>query len=215
VLHREIYAIDHAQFQRRLDELTDLLEVRSLVRQPVRELSLGERMRMELIAALLHSPEVLFLDEPTIGLDVVSQRKVQGFLRHYQVEQQMTVILTSHYMKDVEALCRRAVIINEGEIKHDGPLAEIIDRFSSVKQIQLQFAGSEIPADIERFGRVVERIPPRVKLEVPRQEIPKVLAALLDQYTIEDVGVQERPLEEVIAELFVRKGSVAPDQGDS
>lgn len=205
ILHREIYAIEPTQFQRRLDELTDLLEVRKLVGQPVRELSLGERMRMELIAALLHSPEVLLLDEPTIGLDVVSQRKVQGFLRHYQVEQQMTVLLTSHYMKDVEALCRRAIIINEGEIKHDGPLAEILDRFSSVKQIQLQFAGTEVPEDIERFGRVIERVPPRVKLEVPRQEIPRVLAALLDRYAIEDVGVQERPLEEVIAELFSRK----------
>lgn len=205
ILHREIYAIEPGQFQRRLDELTDLLEVRKLVGQPVRELSLGERMRMELIAALLHSPEVLLLDEPTIGLDVVSQRKVQGFLRHYQVEQQMTVLLTSHYMKDVEALCRRAIIINEGEIKHDGPLAEILDRFSSVKQIQLQFAGAEVPPEIEQYGRVVERMPPRVKLEVPRQEIPRVLAALLDRYTIEDVGVQERPLEEVIAELFARK----------
>ena len=213
ILHREIYSIEPVQFQRRLDELTDLLEVRKLVSQPVRELSLGERMRMELIAALLHSPEVLLLDEPTIGLDVVSQRKVQGFLRHYQVESQMTVLLTSHYMKDVEALCRRAIIINEGEIKHDGPLAEILDRFSSVKQIQLQFAGTEIPADVEKYGRVVERIPPRVKLEVPRQEIPKVLAALLDRYTIEDVGVQERPLEEVIAELFVRKDKSTPSGG--
>jgi ABC-2 type transport system ATP-binding protein len=213
ILHREIYAIDAVQFQRRLDELTDLLEVRALVGQPVRELSLGERMRMELIAALLHSPEVLLLDEPTIGLDVVSQRKVQGFLRHYQVEQQMTVLLTSHYMKDVEALCRRAIIINEGEIKHDGPLAGILDKFSSVKQIQLQFAGAEIPEDIERFGRVVERIPPRVKLEVPRQEIPRVLATLLDRYTIEDVGVQERPLEEVIAEVFVQNSNGSGGRG--
>lgn len=209
ILHREIYGIEPAEFQRRLDELTDLLEVRKLVGQPVRELSLGERMRMELIASLLHSPEVLLLDEPTIGLDVVSQRKVQGFLRHYQQEQQMTVLLTSHYMKDVEALCRRAIIINEGEIKHDGPLAEILDRFSSFKQIQLQFAGTEIPEDLERYGKIVERMPPRVKLEVPRQEIPKVLAALLDRYTIEDVGVQERPLEDVIAELFARKEPMA------
>ena len=207
ILHREIYDIPGVEFQRRLDELTDLLEVRKLVKQPVRELSLGERMRMELIASLLHSPEVLLLDEPTIGLDVVSQRKVQGFLRHYQAEQQMTVLLTSHYMKDVEALCRRAIIINEGEIKHDGPLADIVDRFSSVKQIHLQFAGNEIPTDIERYGRVLERMPPRVKLEVPRQEIPKILAALLDRYAIEDVGVQERPLEDAIAEFFLQKTS--------
>ena len=207
ILHREIYDIDHDVFQRRIDELTELLEVRQLVKQPVRELSLGERMRMELIASLLHSPEVLLLDEPTIGLDVVSQRKVQGFLRHYQSEQQMTVLLTSHYMKDVEALCRRAIIINEGEIKHDGPLAEIVDRFSSVKQIHLQFAGTEIPVEIDRYGKVLEKIPPRVKLEVPRQDIPKILAALLDRYAIEDVGVQERPLEDAMAELFSRKHS--------
>ena len=207
ILHREIYDIEPIPFQRRLDELTDLLEVRQLIKQPVRELSLGERMRMELIASLLHSPEVLLLDEPTIGLDVVSQRKVQGFLRHYQAEQQMTVLLTSHYMKDVEALCRRAIIINEGEIKHDGPLADIVDRFSSVKQIHLQFAGNEIPVDLERYGKVIDQVPPRVKLEVPRQELPTILAALLDRYAIEDVGVQERPLEDAIAQLFSQKSS--------
>lgn len=208
LLHREIYSIEPQAFQRRLDELTDLLDVRDLVKQPVRELSLGERMRMELIASLLHSPEVLLLDEPTIGLDVVSQRKVQGFLRHYQAEQQMTVLLTSHYMKDVEALCRRAIIINEGEIKHDGPLGDIVDRFSSVKQIHLQFAGTDdIPQDLDRYGKLLENNPPRVTLEVPRQEIPKVLAALLDRYSIEDVGVQERPLEDVIAELFARQSN--------
>ena len=208
ILHREIYSIEPKAFQRRLDELTDLLDVRGLVNQPVRELSLGERMRMELIASLLHSPEVLLLDEPTIGLDVVSQRKVQGFLRHYQAEQKMTVLLTSHYMKDVEALCRRAIIINEGEIKHDGPLGDIVDRFSGVKQIRLQFAGTDdIPSDLARFGKILENNPPRVTLEVPRQEIPKVLATLLDRYSIEDVGVQERPLEDVIAELFSRQSN--------
>lgn len=208
LLHREIYSIEPKAFQRRLDELTDLLDVRGLVTQPVRELSLGERMRMELIASLLHSPEVLLLDEPTIGLDVVSQRKVQGFLRYYQSEQQMTVLLTSHYMKDVEALCRRAIIINEGEIKHDGPLGDIVDRFSSVKQIHLQFSGTDdIPQDLDRYGKLLEKNPPRVTLEVPRQDIPKVLAALLDRYSIEDVGVQERPLEDVIAELFSQQSN--------
>ena len=201
-LHKEIYRIDAAQFRRRLDELTDLLEVGKLVGQPVRELSLGERMRMELIAALLHSPEVLLLDEPTIGLDVVSQRKVQEFLKFYQREQKITVLLTSHYMKDVEALCKRAIIINEGKIKHDGPLTDILDRFSRHKIMELQFAGSEIPADLDRVGTVIESDPPRVKLEVPRNQIPEILTALLSQYKIEDIGVQERPLEEVIAEVF-------------
>ncbi|MBW3543149.1 MAG: ABC transporter ATP-binding protein [Planctomycetes bacterium] len=204
-LHKEIYRIGADAFRRRLDELTDLLEVGHLVGQPVRELSLGERMRMELIAALLHSPEVLLLDEPTIGLDVVSQRRVQDFLRFYQEERRITVILTSHYMKDVQALCRRAIIIDEGEIKHDGPLAEVVDRFSRHKIIELQFASSDIPRDLGRYGEVVETRPPRVKLEVPRQQIPEVLSALLSNYTIEDVSVHERPLEEVIAEMFTTR----------
>ena len=201
-LHKEIYRIDALEFDRRLDELTSLLEVPHLVSQPVRELSLGERMRMELIAALLHSPDVLLLDEPTIGLDVVSQRRVQQFLKFYQAERKITVLLTSHYMKDVEALCQRAIIINDGVIKHDGPLADVVDRFSRHKIMDLQFAGTTIPADLERYGTVIESHPPRVKLEVPRNQIPEILSSLLSKYNIEDVGVQERPLEEVIAEMF-------------
>ena len=201
-LHQEIYRVEREQFKRRLDELVDLLEVRELIGQPVRELSLGERMRMELIAALLHSPEILLLDEPTIGLDVVSQRRVQEFLKFYQAERRITVVLTSHYMKDVEALCKRAIIINEGEIKHDGPLAEIIDRFSHHKIMEIQFAGTTQPPNLDRYGTVIEIAPPRVKLEVPRKKIPEILSDLLARYTIEDVGVQERPLEEVIAEVF-------------
>ncbi len=132
---------------------------------------------MELIAALLHSPEVLYLDEPTIGLDVVSQRKVQEFLRYYQRERQITVLLTSHYMKDVEALCKRAVIIDGGRVRHDGPLATIIDRFSLTKIIDIQFGGVP-PSDLARYGTVLESTPPRVRLEVPRQQIPEVLGAL-------------------------------------
>ena len=207
-LHKEIYRIDAADFRSRLDELTSLLDVGDLVGQPVRELSLGERMRMELIAALLHSPDVLLLDEPTIGLDVVSQRRVQDFLKNYQQERKITVLLTSHYMKDVEALCKRAVIISEGRIIHDGPLADVVDRFSHHKVIGLQFAGSSVPQDLDQFGTVVERQPPRAKLEVPRHQIPEILAGLLAKYSIEDVVVQERPLEEVIAELFTN-GSVS------
>jgi ABC-2 type transport system ATP-binding protein len=201
-LHQEIYRIEPTQFRKRLDELVSLLEVRELVGQPVRELSLGERMRMELIAALLHSPDILLLDEPTIGLDVVSQRRVQEFLKFYQAEQQITVVLTSHYMKDVEALCKRAIIINHGQIKHDGPLAEIIDRFSHHKIMEIQFAGNAPPPNLDRYGTVIEIAPPKVKLEVPRKKIPEILSDLLARYTIEDVGVQERPLEEVIAEVF-------------
>jgi len=201
-LHKEIYRIEPADFDRRLDELTGLLEVRKLVGQPVRELSLGERMRMELIAALLHRPDLLLLDEPTIGLDVVSQRKVQDFLKFYQAEQKLTVLLTSHYMKDVQALCRRAIIINEGEIKHDGSLAEIVDRFSTYKVIELLFSGDTRPVGLDRFGEVFDDSFPRAKIKVPRNQVPEILSSLLSQYSLEDVGVHDRPLEEAIAEMF-------------
>ncbi|MFN0054357.1 MAG: ATP-binding cassette domain-containing protein [Planctomycetales bacterium] len=210
-LHKEIYRIDPRDFDRRLDELTELLEVRSLVGQPVRELSLGERMRMELIAALLHAPDLLLLDEPTIGLDVVSQRRVQDFLKHYQAERQLTVLLTSHYMKDVQALCRRAIIINEGELKHDGPLEQIVDRFSKFKVIELQFAGESRPAGLERFGEVFDDKFPRAKLRVPRNQVPEILSALLSAYALEDVGVHDRPLEETIAEMFTTTRAAATE----
>ena len=209
-LHKEIYRIETAQFDRRIDELTELLEVKDLVGQPVRELSLGERMRMELIAALLHSPDLLLLDEPTIGLDVVSQRKVQQFLKYYQKERQITVLLTSHYMKDVEALCQRAIIISDGQIKHDGPLAEIVDRFSQFKVIELQFAGTKLPENLDRFGEVFDSQPPRVKIRVPKNEVPRILNRLLDSYVIEDISVEDRPLEEAMAELFTDSASKAP-----
>ena len=143
----------------------------------------------------------MLLDEPTIGLDVVSQRRVQEFLRHYQEEQQITVLLTSHYMKDVEALCDRAIIINQGTIIHNGPLTEVLDRFSRHKVIDLQFAG-DIPDSLSNYGNVIEVKPPRVQLEVARAEIPRILSNLLSDHQIDDVSVHERPLEEVIAELF-------------
>lgn len=214
-LHEAIYHIEPAQFQRRLDELTDLLEVRKLVGQPVRELSLGERMRMELIAALLHSPDLLLLDEPTIGLDVVSQRKVQEFLKHYQRERQITVLLTSHYMKDVEALCERAVIINQGVIRHDGPLTSIVGRFSQHKVVELQFA-DELPpsSELDRFGTVFDVKAPRLKLRVPRNEVAQTLSTLLGRYEIEDVSVQDRPLEEVIAEVFQQDAAASSEAHD-
>ena len=203
-LHKEIYRIDASEFRKRLDELTELLEVTRLIRQPVRELSLGERMRMELIAALLHAPDLLLLDEPTIGLDVVSQRRVQEFLRYYQEQRKITVLLTSHYMKDVEALCKRAIIINRGNIIHDGPLDDVLDRFSHHKIIELQFAGSTIPDDIGTYGNIIEERPPRVQLEIERTRVAETLAVVLARYEIDDVSVHERPLEEVIAELFTQ-----------
>jgi len=201
-LHQHIYRIEPAEFERARDGLTEMLGVRHLLSQPVRELSLGERMKMELIAALLHSPEVLFLDEPTIGLDVIAQYQVQKFLRHYQQARKITVLLTSHNMKDVAALCRRVVIIASGRIVYDGSLEGIIDRFSRAKVISLQMSDGQVPGELSRFGELLSAEAPRVKLRVPRQSVPEVLGAILASYTVEDVSVEDPPLEEVIAELF-------------
>ncbi len=210
-LHQQIYRISADDFDRTRDELTDLLDVRKLLGQPVRELSLGERMKMELIAALLHSPDVLFLDEPTIGLDVVAQHNVQTFLKHYQQFRKITILLTSHYMKDVAALCRRVVIISHGEIIYDGSLTGIIDRFSTDKIVTLLFGDGRLPDDLSQYGEELERMPPKVRLRVPRSAVAKMLAQVLADHTLEDVGVEDPPLEEVIADAFAQRPAAAAE----
>ncbi len=201
-LHQQIYGVPAEKFKATLDELTDLLNVGSLLGQPVRELSLGERMKMELIAALLHSPEVLFLDEPTIGLDVIAQHNIQQFLKYYQEQRQITILLTSHYMKDVAALCKRVVIVAGGLVQYDGSLAGIIDKFSGKKIVTLQFAAGDQPEDFSRLGTVLETNWPKVKIGIPRADVPRVLAETLGRYSVEDVSVEDPPLEDVIADLF-------------
>ncbi|PAY17718.1 ABC transporter [Rhodopirellula sp. SM50] len=200
-LQQQIYGVPEDQFRSTMDELTDLLEVGSLLSQPVRELSLGERMKMELIAALLHSPDVLFLDEPTIGLDVIAQHNIQQFLRYYQEKRKITILLTSHYMKDVAALCKRVVVIARGTIEYDGSLSGIVDKFSGYKIITLQFAEEHHP-DLRAFGEVLSETWPKVRLKVPRAEVPRVLSRCLADHPIEDVAVEDPPLEDVIAGLF-------------
>ena len=214
-LHQQIYRIERKAFERTRDELTELLKVRELLGQPVRELSLGERMKMELTAALLHSPDVLFLDEPTIGLDVVAQHNIQKFLKHYQAERNITILLTSHYMKDVAALCKRVVIIAQGRIEYDGSLVGIIDSFSGHKVITLQFAEEDAIHNMDRFGEVLQREPPRAKIRVPRTEVAKTLAAILDEHMIVDVAVEDPPLEEVIESLYARVDDAQAERGRS
>ncbi len=200
-LHQQIYRIEPAAFKSTLDELTDLLDVERLLHQPVRELSLGERMKMELIAALLHSPDVLFLDEPTIGLDVIAQHNIQKFLKHYQEERRITILLTSHYMKDVAALCKRVVVIARGEVMYDGSLTGIVDRFSGNKVLTLAFNG-DVPSDLAHYGDVLSVEPPKVRISVPRAKVAGVLSSVLAKHTIDDVSVEDPPLEDVIADLF-------------
>jgi ABC-2 type transport system ATP-binding protein len=194
-----------------------MLDVADLLGQPVRELSLGERMKMELVAALLHSPEVLFLDEPTIGLDVVAQHKIQTFLREYQQERQTTILLTSHYMKDVAALCRRVVIIAKGQIIYDGSLDGIIGRFGGQKIVTLQLADGQECGDLARYGEPLPAELPRARLRVARESVSDVLSQLLAAYQVDDVSVEDPPLEEVLAAAFVdtRHTNVIAHHGDT
>jgi ABC-2 type transport system ATP-binding protein len=200
-LHREIYSLPRDAFQRTLGQLTELFGVAELTRQPVRELSLGERMKMELIAALLHEPQLLLLDEPTIGLDVVAQVSIQRCLKELNAARGVTMLLTSHYMRDVEALCQRVLVIAHGKVVYDGPLAGITERFGRDKQVRLQFAGEEAPAGLERFGECTVS-GPVAELKVDRAHITEVLAAILDHYTVLDMSVQDPPLDKVIARVF-------------
>ncbi len=211
-LHQQIYGVPVEEFDGTLAELTDLLDVGGLLSRPVRELSLGERMKMELIAALLHRPEVLFLDEPTIGLDVIAQHNIQQFLKYYQEKRKITILLTSHYMKDIAALCKRVVIIAGGRIEYDGSLSGVIDNFSGHKVMTLQFADGHQP-DLSKLGEVLDETWPKVRLRVDRRDVPRVLSEVLRDNPIEDVAVEDVPLEEVIAELF-RESSQKADSDE-
>jgi ABC-2 type transport system ATP-binding protein len=201
-LHQHIYRIDEKAFDQTIAELSDLLGIKDLMQRPVRELSLGERMKMELTAALLHSPEVLFLDEPTIGLDVIAQHNIQQFLKYYQEKRKITILLTSHYMKDIAALCKRVVVIADGLIQYDGSLSGIIESFSSTKLITVQLPDATNADDLSKFGSIESIELPRVTFRVPKPEVASKLAAVLGAYSVADVAVEDPPLEEVIASLF-------------
>jgi ABC-2 type transport system ATP-binding protein len=200
-LNRAIYGIDRDRFKKVVNGLADLLDVQDKMNVMVRELSLGERMKMELISALIHEPRVLFLDEPTIGLDVVSQKRVREFLRVYNREHRIVTMLTSHYMQDIQELCERVIVIDHGKIFFDGPLDAIIDRFSSAKIISLTFEEGTA-CDFTRFGEVVEQKPMSVQLKVPRGQVTETARQLLDNCRVTDINVQELPVEEVIRQLF-------------
>lgn len=214
-LHQHIYRIPPADFERTRDELAELLSVQRLMAQPVRDLSLGERMKMELIAALLHQPEVLFLDEPTIGLDVVAQHNIQQFLKYYQQERNITTMLTSHYMKDIAALCRRVVIIAGGLIHYDGSLSGVIDRFGRDKIVTLQLADDAPTEDFRQLPALIEIVPPRVKFRARREEVPAQLARILAQHAVQDISVEDPPLEEVIASVFSAAAQGDPAAADT
>ena len=213
-LNAKIYGISPAILERTVEEMGALLGVKDKMNVSVRELSLGERAKMELIASLLHRPKVLFLDEPTIGLDVVSQKTVREFLREYNATHQTTILLTSHYMADIQALCERVIIIDQGTIFFDGRLSEVVDRFADSKlvTIQCQAAATGPAGHLEKYGEILEQTPTTIQLKVKRERVIAVCKALLDELPVSDIDIQEVPIEEVIRRLFVGH-SATPERG--
>lgn len=202
-LQRAVYGIPAEEFRRTRDEFIELLDLKDLVTKPVRNLSLGERMKMEIVAALLHKPKVLFLDEPTIGLDVTMQRRIRTFVAEYNRRFNATVLLTSHYMADVEALCKRVIVIHHGHILFDGDLSRLKAQFSSYKTLSLSMQNPE--ADLSKYGDVIGREDGRVTLRVPKAQTSQVTARLLTELQVDDLTVEDTPVDDVIDQVFSQK----------
>ena len=204
LLFKEIYRVSDRDFERRVAELTELLDLGELLKVQVRKLSLGERMKCELVAALLHQPKVLFLDEPTIGLDVLMQKRLREFIREYNLRNQATIVLTSHYMDDVKELCERVIIINGGRLVYDGPLQEIVRRYAAHKLLAAVFSNPVPREALAGIGEVVSYQPLGASLRVPRDEVPARAAALLAEFPVADLSVQDAEIEDVIRDIFER-----------
>lgn len=208
LLNKEIYDVPNDKYKKTLDDLVDLLDVKDIISVPVRKLSLGQRMKCELIAALLHSPKVLFLDEPTIGLDVVMQKKLRDFIKNYNQKYNSTIILTSHYMEDVRQLCDRVIVIDHGKILFDGKLAGLIKAYTKNKLITIVLDKSVEVGDIAKYGEIKEFDFPRVKLSVKREESNSVVQKLLNDFPILDLNIEEADIEDTIREVFLNKKRV-------
>jgi ABC-2 type transport system ATP-binding protein len=202
-LNKVIYRIPDDEFKKTLSDLIDLLELSPLLQKPVRNLSLGERMKCEIAAALLHRPKVIFLDEPTLGLDVTMQRRIRGFIREYNQRWGSTVLLTTHYMADVEALCQRVIVIHHGKLMFDGDLSTLVKRFATHKKIVVELKNGA--SDLSSYGEVIQSGEGRSTLRVPKEETAKVTGRLLADLAISDLTVEDPPIEEVIEQVFSQK----------
>ncbi len=208
--NRVVFDIDARDYRRRLDELVSLLAVGEVMRRPVRQLSLGERMKCELVAALLHAPRLLFLDEPTIGMDVAMQLSIREFVRRYHVEHGATVILTSHYMEDVAALCPRILVIDGGQLRFDGSIEALTRRIRPLRRASVRADSLPSAEALAGMGRVVEVEGGRLVLDVEPARVPAVVQALIALPGAQDLVVQDAPLEEVMRELFRREAGAEP-----
>jgi ABC-2 type transport system ATP-binding protein len=199
-LNRAIYRLRRDDFVAMRDELIELLDVGDLINKPVRNLSLGERMKVEVVGSLLHRPRVLFLDEPTIGLDVTMQKRIRSFIAEYNRRHGASVLLTSHYMADVVALCGRVIVIHHGHILFDGQLSELSDRFAAYKTIDVALADGS--TSLDAYGDVLERVGDRAKLRVPKADTPRIAAKLLSEQQVADLTIEDPPIEDVIELVF-------------
>lgn len=202
LLYKEMYDIPEKQFKETLGELTELMDLSDILKVQVRKLSLGQRMKCELVAQLLHRPKILFLDEPTIGLDIVMQQKIRSFIREYNEKYNATILLTSHYMDDVKELCKRIIIINHGVILYDGSLNDIITKHTQIKKISIVFEKPISRSELERLGSVLSFDGVNVSLEVTKDKIAHVTSHVLSHYPVMDLTIEEPQIEEIISTIF-------------
>lgn len=205
ILNKEIYEIETQEFKKRLDEMTELLNCRDLITHPVKTLSLGQRMKMEFIASLLHRPKILFLDEPTIGLDVVAQKSIRDFIKEYQTRHKATILLTSHYMEDVKLLAKRVMIINYGKIIYDGKLDELIKTYVKEKSITVIL---EKQPDIKTLSKINKNYSlefPKVIFRIPREDLTQKVQEISTHLSYSDITIEEERIEDVIRKIFQKK----------
>jgi ABC-2 type transport system ATP-binding protein len=213
LVNQAIYEIPPKQFRDTLDELIALLDLEPLLKKPVRGLSLGERMKCELTAALLHRPQVLFLDEPTLGVDVTMQGRIRQFIATQNQRHGATILLTSHYMADVTALCRRILVIHHGQLLYDGNLSALSDKIAPFKRVMLDMETAEAAQQAEAYGEVIERQDAKITLRLSREQTSEVVARLLSDLPVLDMTVEDPPIEEVIEQVFQEANVARPERG--
>jgi ABC-2 type transport system ATP-binding protein len=215
LVNAAIYEIPDDQFKKTIDELAELLEMGTLLKKQVRKLSLGERMKCELAAALMHRPKVLFLDEPTIGLDVTMQTKIRQFIAEYNTRYNATIILTSHYMADVTALCKRVIVIDHGKLLYDGDLHALAEKIAPHKLIRVEFSHVVDSQRLAVYGEVVKMRGQRAELLIPRDATSDVAARMLSELPIADVTIEEPPIEDVITRVFEQAAKARAERGET
>lgn len=202
MLFKEMYQIPEKRFNKNLKELTKMLNVEEILNVQVRKMSLGQRMKCELVGALLHDPDILFLDEPTIGLDVVSQANIRDFLKKYNKERGATIILTSHYMEDIKRLSKRMIMINKGEIMYDGSFKKFTDTYAKDRVIEATFTKEVVQKDLTKYGKVIKYKPLSAHILIPKAKITKAMGDILCDLPVENISIHDKDLEEIIKELF-------------